>query len=224
MVPAKKKKSNKKQRNKKQETSSIMSCMIYARLENKHIKRVLISSSLSYKYSGKRGISQISQKSSRVWYCEVVWLPVFIEKNKRVFWAYVKFVIIIHHSSRLSVRPSNNQFNFFPQNWRQPERRLTMSSNNGAAAHQHQWAQADCGFMRLRAFFIPFIWLRFLPLECLGLMKKHEILRPPYKQRANDTSIFISIHLLKSFCQLQNILGVRKHFIFFNNVRNNNAS
>lgn len=113
----------------------------------------------------------------------------------------------IHSYSQLSVCP--NQPNFFPPLWRQLERRLTSATMEQLLVSINR-LRLTCGFMRLRAFFIPFIQLRFLSRRVLGSMINFR--SSDHKTKDQTTQSYsLRVHLLKSFCQRQNSGSVTKH-------------
>lgn len=78
---------------------------------------------------------------------------------------------------------------FFPPIWRQLKRSLT-SATIEQLLISINGLRLTCGFMRLRAFFIPFIRLRFLLLRRLCVMIHLRSLESHKNQRSNNTSIF----------------------------------
>lgn len=75
----------------------------------------------------------------------------------------VEWVIVIPDASSHWV-PSHNQSNFFPPNWRQLERQLTSATMEQLLVSING-LRLTSGFMRSRAFSIPFILLWFVSSE-----------------------------------------------------------
>lgn len=71
-------------------------------------------------------------------------------------------------------------------------------SNNGAAARQLQWAQADPGFMRLRAFFYSFHATEIPLRKTSGFNHRLETTIKK-NQRSNNTVIFVESIYWKAF-------------------------